>query len=83
MNTTSVQNHIDLFFIGTAGISALTIFFLLLSWGLGGSEFFHRALLGDTLLPALAALFVSGVVMILRRSRKARQAASELRTAEA
>lgn len=83
MQSSSVQNHIELFFIGTAGISALTIFFLLSSWAAGGTDFFHRALLGDTLLPAFAALFISGVAVAMRRSGRTRNANMEFRATKA
>jgi len=45
-----------------SAIAAMALFFMMLSWAVGGTPYYKDVLLGDTSLPILLGLIFSGAV---------------------
>jgi hypothetical protein len=55
-----------------SAIAAMALFFMMLSWAVGGTPFYKDVLLGDTFLPVLVGLMIAGVAanQLLRKKEE-------------
>lgn len=58
-------------------ISAMGLFFMLVAWLIGGTSYYKEVLLGDSFMPILVGMMVSGAVggVLFRRREEAVSAA--------